>query len=100
MDDKIYIAQDLSPVHEVPSMVSSETMLGLFFIDGSNFYHNLKASGINPNLIDIVKVMRRLAMRLQIEQYRILYFNSIPSIIDGEKIYSEIRLRPCFSFCF
>jgi uncharacterized LabA/DUF88 family protein len=87
MNNKIYIDKDYSHVHEVPSMVSFETMLGLFFIDGSNLYHNILASGMNPSRVNIVALISSIARKLDVLNYKIIYFNSIPSILDGQSIY-------------
>jgi uncharacterized LabA/DUF88 family protein len=91
MNDKIYIDGQSTNSHKVPSMVSTETMLGfsLFFIDGSNLYHNLKASKIRPKNIDINLTIDYIARKLAIKHYKIIYFNSIRSILDGKDKYFQ-----------
>jgi len=89
MTSKIYISNKLPDTNQVPSMVSCEAMLGfsLFFIDGSNLYHNLKASGIRPGSVNIASLVKYVAKKSGITNYKIIYFNSIPSILDGKEKY-------------
>jgi uncharacterized LabA/DUF88 family protein len=59
----------------------------IVFIDGNNFYHNLKSSFINPGDINIQKVSELVAKHFNFEIKRTIYYNSVPSIADSEKVY-------------
>lgn len=57
------------------------------FIDGNNLYHNLKSSFINPSVINISKVSQLVSEHFNCELKKTIYYNSVPSIKDGEEIY-------------
>lgn len=61
------------------------------FIDGSNLYHNFKASFIKPSEIDLSKMAQLIAKNFNCELKKVIYFNSIPSLEDGkEKYYAHM----------
>ncbi len=87
-------------------MTSSEGMLGflikilwmvkvpdtqkknaIVFIDGNNFYHNLKLMKITPGDIDFAKISQLVCSHFNCNYKKTIYYNSIPSIADGKEIY-------------
>lgn len=59
----------------------------IVFIDGNNVYHNLKDSRINPGSIHLGKLSQWVAKRFNCKLIKTKYYNSIPSIEDGEEVY-------------
>lgn len=76
-------------------MVLRETMPGLLFmrrkaivfIDGSNFYHNVKSVVEKSKKIDYVTLSQCICDRFNLDLEQIRYYNSIPDISDGEDVY-------------
>ncbi len=60
---------------------------GILFIDGNNFYHNIKKIKVNPSEIDFLKLSQIISKHFDIKFKKIIYYNSIPDIRDGEKKY-------------
>lgn len=59
------------------------------FIDGNNFYHNVKKMSIKPSHIDFVKLSNFVCDYFKCKRKLSIYYNSIPSIKDGEKMYYD-----------
>lgn len=59
----------------------------IVFIDGSNIYHNLKATGIKPSDIDFEKLSDFVCKQFNCSRIKTIYYNSVPSIADGETTY-------------
>jgi hypothetical protein len=59
----------------------------IVFIDGSNWYHNVKSIIEKPGKIDIKKLAEYICKNFNLELKEIRYYNSIPDIRDSEKIY-------------
>lgn len=74
----------------MPSMPKNDAMV---FIDGNNFYHNLKHMGTPPSRVDFRKVCERVCEKYGMELKRILYYNSVPNIRTiGEENYHRHML--------
>ncbi len=58
----------------------------IIFIDGNNWYHNLKKI-IKPSKIDLIKLSKFLESKLKLKVKDIRYYNSIPNIKDGKIAY-------------
>lgn len=72
------------------------------FIDGNNFYHNVKQM-IKPSYVDFVKLSDFACSHFGCKRKLSIYYNSVPSIADGELMYykhmrflSEIEDLPKF----
>ena len=59
----------------------------ILFIDGNNFYHNLKASKIKPSSIDFAKLQKYICDHFQEEHVKTIYYNSVPDISQGDEVY-------------
>ena len=59
----------------------------IVFIDGNNLYHNLKSSFIRPGSIDLHKLSKLVCERFNCNLKRSIYYNSVPSISDGQEVY-------------
>lgn len=59
----------------------------IVFIDGNNLYHNLKATFIQPSTIHLGKLSDYVTEHFGYERLRTVYYNSMPSIADGEEVY-------------
>ena len=75
----------------------------IVFIDGNNFYHNVKQMGVKPSHIDFVKLSEFVCSHYGFKRKKTIYYNSVPSIKDGELLYykhmeflSEIEKLPKF----
>jgi len=64
----------------------------MIFIDGNNFYHNLKHMGIQPSKVDFKKVCEKICEKYGLDLKRILYYNSVPNIktIGEENYYKHM----------
>jgi len=62
-------------------------MKACVFIDGNNLYHNLKASGISPNQIDLVKLSAFVSSKYTCTVIKIYYYNSLPDIKENQNTY-------------
>ena len=75
----------------------------IVFIDGNNVYHNLKTIGITPSTINFHKLVLLVCKHFNSEYKCAFYYNSVPSIKDGEDLYhkhmaflNKIRSYPNF----
>jgi uncharacterized LabA/DUF88 family protein len=59
----------------------------IVFIDGNNLYHNLKATFIQPSVIHLGKLSDFICEHFGCERIKTIYYNSVPSIADGEEVY-------------
>lgn len=59
----------------------------IIFIDGNNFYHNLKKCGVIPSQLDFGKLIDAVCEKFNVSCKKSIYYNSIPSIEHGEEIY-------------
>ena len=59
----------------------------IIFVDGNNFYHNLKATKINPRDINFSKLSEFICLYYGLELKESRYYNSIPDISDGDTMY-------------
>ena len=59
----------------------------IIFIDGNNWYHNVKKFISKPGDIDLTKLSYFIANYFKVEVVEIFYYNSIPDIRDGELMY-------------
>ena len=57
------------------------------FIDGNNFYHNVKKMGIKPSDINFSKISELVCSHFNCIHKKSIYYNSVPSIKNGEKMY-------------
>jgi uncharacterized LabA/DUF88 family protein len=57
------------------------------FVDGNNWYHNLKSIFRKPRVVDIDKLSRLVCDNFGFELKGIRYYNSIPDIELGEENY-------------
>lgn len=67
--------------------MSKETSkIAYVFIDGNNFYHNVKQM-IKPSYVDFVKLSDFVCSFFRCKRKLSIYYNSVPSIKDGELMY-------------
>jgi len=59
----------------------------IVFIDGNNWYHNLKSDLKQPSKIDFEKLANFICVKFNIDLVEIRYYNSIPEISDGKEMY-------------
>lgn len=59
------------------------------FIDGNNFYHNIKLMQIKPSYIDFSKISELVCSHFNFNHERSIYYNSVPSIEDGKQMYYD-----------
>ena len=59
----------------------------IVFIDGNNWYHNLKSILNKPGILSFKKLANLIAEHFNLNIKEIRYYNSIPDIELGEKIY-------------
>jgi hypothetical protein len=57
----------------------------IIFIDGSNFYHNVKSLIEKPSKINYVALSEFICNKFQLELKEIRYYNAVPDISDGQK---------------
>lgn len=75
----------------------------IVFIDGSNLYHNLKATFIRPGGIDLKALSDFVCSHFGYERKKTMYYNSLPNLADGEAVYyghmeflDKVKLLPNF----
>ena len=75
----------------------------IVFIDGNNFYHNLKKIRVNPNHLDFQKLVKFVCNHFECDLKEVRYYNSKPDIRDGQITYykhmsflEELKRIPCF----
>ena len=59
----------------------------IIFIDGNNLYHNAKAMHIKLSPDYIRKIAERACAHFNCILQKAIYYNSVPSIADGEEMY-------------
>ena len=59
----------------------------IIFIDGNNFYHNLKQMKIKPSNLDFKKLIDFISKNIDIEIREVKYYNSMPTLRDGKDTY-------------
>ena len=64
-----------------------ENKTAIVFIDGNNWYHNVKQIIRKPGYIDIVKIADLLSAHFKFSLKQIRWYTSIPDIEDGEIMY-------------
>jgi uncharacterized LabA/DUF88 family protein len=62
-------------------------MKAVIFIDGNNFYHNLKQMKIKPSNLNFEKFTKMICNHFNCEIKEVRYYNSIPTIRDGKDVY-------------
>jgi len=63
------------------------TKTAIVFIDGNNFYHNVKQMTIKPSFVDFAKLSDFVCTHFECKRKLSIYYNSVPSIKDGEPLY-------------
>jgi len=64
----------------------------IIFIDGNNFYHNLKQMRIKPKNIDFQKLVEFISNHFKLKLHQVKYYNSVPTLRDGKELYySHLR---------
>ena len=61
----------------------------IVFIDGNNLYHNLKGFSVKPGHVDLYKLSKLACEHFNCHHKASRYYNSIPDIKDGERIYYD-----------
>jgi uncharacterized LabA/DUF88 family protein len=59
----------------------------IVFVDGNNWYHNVKSIFRKPRVVDIEKLARLVCGRFDLDLIEVRYYNSIPDIDLGEENY-------------
>lgn len=59
----------------------------IMFVDGNNWYHNVKSVVEKPRAIDFRKLAKMIAERFDLNLVDIRYYNSVPDIELGEEVY-------------
>ena len=59
----------------------------IMFIDGNNWYHNVKSVVEKPRAIDFRKLSEMVSKRFDLNVVDIRYYNSIPDIEFSEEVY-------------
>lgn len=57
------------------------------FVDGNNWYHNVKSVIEKPKSVDFRKLADAIAERFNLNVVDIRYYNSVPDIEFSEKVY-------------
>lgn len=60
----------------------------IVFVDGNNWYHNVKKY-YNPSDVDIIKIADFIKNLKGYSLVKIIWYVSVPSIEDGEKMYFQ-----------
>lgn len=75
----------------------------IVFIDGSNFYHNVKLEGIIPGQVDFLKLSELVCQKFNAFRTKTIYYSSIPDISVGQEAYyghmkflSKLKALPNF----
>jgi len=73
-------------------MPREEAIKAIIFIDGNNFYHNVKKIDIRPSKINFPKVTEMLCKKFNLEKKGVHYYNSVPNIktIGEENYYKHM----------
>ncbi len=68
--------------------MESKKKSSIIFIDGNNFYHNLKYMKMNPSHIDFSKLINSICSYFNVNQaQKPRYYNSVPNIEDNQEVY-------------
>jgi len=59
----------------------------IMFVDGNNWYHNVKSVVAKPRGIDFRRLADMIAGRFDLEIVGIRYYNSVPDIEFSEEVY-------------
>ena len=59
----------------------------IVFVDGNNWYHNVKTVFRKPRVVDIRKLARLACDKFGLDLVEVRYYNSIPDIEMGEENY-------------
>ncbi len=59
----------------------------IIFIDGSNWYHNVKSYFKKPKVINLKKLAEKICENFDLKLEKIYYYNGIPLIEDSEETY-------------
>ena len=59
----------------------------IIFVDGNNWYHNVKTMFRKPRVVDIRKLAKLVCDKFGLSSIEIRYYNSIPDIETGEETY-------------
>lgn len=57
------------------------------FIDGNNWYHNVKSMGKKPKNFDFIRLAESVGKRFNLDIKEIRYYNSVPDIELGDETY-------------
>ncbi len=68
-------------------MVLKSTKRAIVFVDGNNWYHNVKSLIKKPRGLDFEKVGRVVCERFGLNLKEVRYYNSVPDIELGEENY-------------
>ena len=59
----------------------------IMFVDGNNWYHNVKSVVAKPRGIDFRKLAEMVAEQFDLDVVGIKYYNSVPDIEFSEEVY-------------
>jgi uncharacterized LabA/DUF88 family protein len=59
----------------------------IVFIDGNNWYHNVKSVVEKPRHVNIKKLISMISEKFNLNIIEIRYYNSVPDIGLGEEVY-------------
>ncbi len=59
----------------------------IVFVDGNNWYHNVKTIFRKPKVVDIRKLAKLVCDKFDLDLVEVRYYNSIPDIEMGEETY-------------
>lgn len=65
----------------------SNSKKAIVFIDGNNFYHNIRQMGMAPGNVDFYKLSELACSHFGLVHTHSVYYNSIPDISDGAENY-------------
>src|SRR3989344_948420 len=68
-------------------MVKKTKKLAILFIDGNNWYHNVKSVVGKPRLVNFKKLAGLISEHFEFDIREIRYYNSIPDIELGDEVY-------------
>lgn len=68
-------------------MVAKKKKRAIMFIDGNNWYHNVKSVVAKPRGLDFRRLADMVAREFDLEILGIRYYNSVPDIEFSEDVY-------------
>ena len=68
-------------------LFNSKKKRAIVFVDGNNWYHNLKSIVKKPRVVNLNKLAGIICENFELELKGIRYYNSTPGIEDGEDMY-------------